>query len=64
MYFQNVESDPKLHAICKGYETYMYPGQRMVQMILVVVGVLMIPIMLFGKPIHTIMGKTFVSVIK
>lgn len=43
--------------ICQGYETYMYPGQAQVQKFLVVMGVLMIPIMLFGKPVHKLISK-------
>ncbi len=38
-------------------QVYMYPGQKGIQMALVVIGVLMIPIMLFGIPVHTLMGK-------
>merc|ERR1712080_402989 len=35
-------------------EIYMYPGQAMLQKVLVVTGVLMVPIMLFGKPLYTL----------
>lgn len=35
-------------------EIYMYAGQEIIQKVLVVVGVLMVPIMLFGKPCYTL----------
>ena len=52
MLFKEDDPDPKLEALCHGFETYMFTGQRQVQMFLVLTGVLMIPIMLFGKPLH------------
>ena len=35
----------------------MFGGQETLQKFLVITGVLMIPIMLFGKPIHNILGR-------
>ena len=58
MLFKPATSDPKLHAICQGKEIYMYPGQHGIQMFLVVVGVLMIPVMLFGKPVYKFAGES------
>ena len=52
MLFKNEPSDPALEQICKGYEKFMYGGQYGIQMFLVVIGVLMVPIMLFGKPVY------------
>lgn len=57
MLFKGADPDPKLAAICKGKETFMYPGQYYIQVFLVITGVLMVPVMLFGKPIHTIIGR-------
>ena len=57
MLFKNNDPDEKLVAICKGYETYMFGGQKQLQTFLVLMGVLMIPIMLLGKPLHQLMGK-------
>jgi V-type H+-transporting ATPase subunit a len=34
------------------YEVFMYPGQGSFQKFLVVAGVLMVPIMLMGKPLY------------
>ncbi|TRY71734.1 hypothetical protein TCAL_03410, partial [Tigriopus californicus] len=61
MLFKAADPDPKLVAICQGKETYMYGGQYYIQVFLVISGVLMVPIMLFGKPIHTIMGKRLID---
>ena len=52
MLFKNEPSDPALEQICKGYEKFMYGGQYGIQMFLVIIGVLMVPIMLFGKPVY------------
>ena len=52
MLFKKEPSDPALAEICKGYEQFMYGGQYGIQMFLVVIGVLMVPIMLFGKPVY------------
>lgn len=57
MLFKGGDADPKLVEVCKGYETYMYGGQEQLQKFLVIFGVLMIPIMLFGKPIHKLMTR-------
>lgn len=57
MLFKKADRDDKLHAICKGYEIFMYPGQDLVQKLLVVLGVLMVPVMFFGKPIYTVVGR-------
>jgi len=51
------DADPKLVELCHGYETYMFRGQGTLQKFLVVTGVLMIPIMLFGKPILFIIER-------
>ena len=48
------KSDPKLdkfHVDGMNYELFMFLYQDTIQMALVVVAVLMIPIMLFGKPL-------------
>ncbi len=58
MLFKSEAADPKLDKTCQGAEVYMYPGQKYLQMVLVVVGVLMVPIMLFGVPCHARMGET------
>ena len=52
MLFKKEPSEPALAEICKGYEQFMYGGQYGIQMFLVVIGVLMVPIMLFGKPVY------------
>merc|ERR1712227_471009 len=39
------------------YENYMYPGQQSIQKILLVFGVLMVPIMLFGKPFYIMYNR-------
>ena len=57
MLFKNNDPDEKLVAICKGYETYMFGGQKQLQTFLVLTGVLMIPIMLLGKPLHQLMTR-------
>lgn len=62
MLFKPATSDPKLHAICQGKEIYMYPGQHGIQMFLVVIGVLMIPVMLFGKPVYKFAGKFIIII--
>lgn len=58
MLFKAADPDSKLSAICKGHETYMYAGQQQVQRVLVLIGLLMVPIMLFGKPLHIHFGRT------
>eukprot|EP00095_Tigriopus_kingsejongensis_P004409 snap_masked-scaffold93_size381549-processed-gene-2.18 protein:Tk04409 transcript:snap_masked-scaffold93_size381549-processed-gene-2.18-mRNA-1 annotation:"vacuolar proton translocating atpase 116 kda subunit a" len=57
MLFKGADPDPKLVSICKGRETFMYPGQYYVQVFLVLSGVLMVPIMLFGKPVYTVLTR-------
>ncbi|CAL2041027.1 hypothetical protein CAEBREN_11295 [Caenorhabditis brenneri] len=39
------------------YLSQWYPGQSVIEMILVVIAVICIPIMLFGKPIHHVMQQ-------
>merc|ERR1719244_1739975 len=39
------------------YEIYMYSGQAGLQKFLVLFGVIMVPIMLFGKPLHKIIRR-------
>merc|ERR1719158_2287310 len=39
------------------YEIWMYPGQQQIQMVLLVFGVLMVPIMLLGKPIYIMYNR-------
>jgi V-type H+-transporting ATPase subunit a len=51
------DADPKLVELCEGYETYMFRGQGTLQKFLVITGVLMVPIMLFGKPILFIIER-------
>jgi len=46
------ESQEDCHVDGHNYDVYMFQGQHLLQMVLVVVGVLMIPIMLLGKPIY------------
>ena len=57
MLFKNNDPDEKLKAICHGYETYMFGGQKQLQTFLVLMGVLMIPIMLLGKPLHQLISQ-------
>lgn len=57
MLFKNPAPDAALAKICQGHESYMFPYQRQIQMFLVVFGILMIPIMLFGKPIATMVKR-------
>jgi len=55
MLFKNDPPDSSQHACHvdgNNYDVYMFPHQHLLQMVLVVVGVLMIPIMLLGKPIY------------
>ena len=55
MLFKAMDVDPKLEACHENgmnYEIYMYPGQGGLQKFLVITGVLMIPIMLLGKPLY------------
>ncbi len=54
MLFKQDKPDEALQKICKGYETFMYPYQYQIQMVLVVIGVLMIPLMLFGEPVYNL----------
>ena len=54
MLFKKSEPDPKLdkcHVNGMNYELFMFPYQDTIQKALVVMAVLMIPIMLFGKPL-------------
>jgi V-type H+-transporting ATPase subunit a len=51
------DADPTLVKLCHGYETYMFRGQGTLQKFLVIMGVLMVPIMLFGKPILFILNR-------
>lgn len=54
MLFKKAEPDPKLdkcHVNGMNYELFMFPYQDTIQKALVVVAVMMIPIMLFGKPL-------------
>ncbi len=57
MLFKSDTPDPALYAICEGKETYMFTGQHQLQAFLVVAGVLMVPVMLFGKPLQIWWGK-------
>lgn len=61
MLFKNDKPDEKLDKICKDGDLhtslYMYRYQREVQMALVVIAVLMIPVMLLGKPITVILKR-------
>uniref|UniRef100_V5I869 V-type proton ATPase subunit a n=1 Tax=Anoplophora glabripennis TaxID=217634 RepID=V5I869_ANOGL len=56
IYFINMflmgESDPN-----QGCEAYMYEGQKLVQMVLVVAALICVPIMLLGKPLYVMMTK-------
>lgn len=45
-------SDPEEKENC---EQYMYEGQKIAQTVFILVALLMIPIMLFGKPIHFVL---------
>ena len=57
MLFKKSEPDEKLdkcHVDGRYYELFMFPYQEQIQMGLVITAVLMIPIMLLGKPILTI----------
>lgn len=47
----------KCHANGMWYEIYMYPGQAGVQKSLLFFGVLMVPIMLLGKPLHILYNR-------
>ena len=53
--FKKAEVDEKLVA-CRvdgfNYDIYMFPGQAGLQKFLIVYGLLMVPIMLFGKPAY------------
>lgn len=51
-----------------GCPEYMFPGQASLQLVLVILAVLCIPIMLFGRPVYFLlsrkrkkMGKSWVS---
>lgn len=53
--FKKAEVDEKLdrcHVDGFNYEIYMFPGQNEFQKFLIVYGLLMVPIMLFGKPAY------------
>ena len=55
MLFKEADVDENLeecHVNGMNYEIYMYAGQAIVQKALVLTGVLMVPIMLLGKPLH------------
>jgi len=59
MLFKAAEHDPKMSSCVdptSGFftEIYMYPNQLLIQKVLVITGVLMVPIMLFGKPLYTL----------
>lgn len=47
-------SDPEEVVNC---DQYMYDGQKTVQTIFILVALLMIPIMLFGKPVYHVMTR-------
>jgi len=51
------DADQALVDLCHGNETYMFSGQGTLQKFLVIFGVLMVPIMLFGKPILFILNR-------
>ena len=51
------DADEALVELCHGNETYMFNGQANLQKFLVVTGILMVPIMLFGKPILFILNR-------
>ena len=61
MLFKDTKPDEKLDKICQDGDIhtsiYMYGYQREVQMALVVIAVLMIPVMLLGKPITTLLNR-------
>merc|ERR1719474_1335615 len=60
MLFKNADVDPRLdkcHKNGMNYEIYMYSGQAGLQKFLVLFGVIMVPIMLFGKPPHKIIRR-------
>merc|ERR1719228_1891796 len=61
MLFKPAEHDEKMdHCVSESgiyTEIYMYPGQDIVQKMLVIIGVLMVPIMLFGKPIYIMCNR-------
>ncbi|QQP37594.1 V-type proton ATPase subunit a [Caligus rogercresseyi] len=52
--------DPALEALCGGKETYMFPGQREIQRVLLFFGLCMVPIMFFGKPVKVLV-QSYVS---
>ena len=55
MLFKKVDVDENLdlcHVDGMNYEIYMFRGQDTLQKILVVTAVLMVPVMLLGKPLH------------
>lgn len=61
MLMKNPEVDVKM-AGCHGdngmnYELWMYAGQRQIQTVLLVFGVLMVPVMLFGKPFYIMYNR-------
>ncbi len=57
MLFKEDAGDPDLQKACEGRQVYMYPGQKQIQTVLVLLGVLMVPIMLFGKPLYIHLGE-------
>jgi len=55
MLFKNADVDinmKKCHTTSLNYEIYMFAGQPILQKFLVLTGLLMVPIMLLGKPLH------------
>merc|ERR1719244_1875548 len=60
MLFKNDPPDETMvncHVDGHNYDIYMFRYQRQLQMALVVLGVLMIPIMLFGKPLYILLTR-------
>ncbi|XP_040567897.1 V-type proton ATPase 116 kDa subunit a 1 isoform X2 [Lepeophtheirus salmonis] len=57
MLMKQDKPDPKLEALCQGKETYMFDGQRELQQVLLIFGLLMIPVMFFGKPIKILVSS-------
>ena len=55
MLFKKDPHDPKLDK-CRvdnfNYEIFMFPGQDILQKVLVLTALMVIPIMLFGKPLY------------
>ena len=60
MLMKNPDVDVKMDGCHKNgmnYEIYMYPGQAGLQRTLLVFGVLMVPIILLGKPLHILYNR-------